>query len=290
MKARDIAFAVLIAFVWALNFIAVKWAVEDFPPLIANCLRFITVLAVFFPFLRIVPGRMKPLLMAAFTLGVAHFGMVFLGMKLAGGVGAVAIASQLNVPFATLLAIFILKETVGWRRILGIGLSFSGVLVLGFDPVIFTYWDGLLVISFAAFLYAVSAILMRQLKDVRAVTVQAWVAVAGISGSLILSSIFESEQIQAITGASPKAWAAVAYSGIASSVIGHGGANYLFRKYDVTVVSPYFLIMPLFAVAAAVVVLGEEVSSKMLLGGSLTIFGILIVTLRNNARAKLAPS
>ena len=290
MKARDIAFAVLIAFVWALNFIAVKWAVEDFPPLIANCLRFIAVLAVFFPFLRIVPGRMKPLLMAAFTLGVAHFGMVFLGMKLAGGVGAVAIASQLNVPFATLLAIFILKETVGWRRILGIGLSFSGVLVLGFDPVIFTYWDGLLVISFAAFLYAVSAILMRQLKDVRAVTVQAWVAVAGISGSLILSSIFESEQIQAITGASPKAWAAVAYSGIASSVIGHGGANYLFRKYDVTVVSPYFLIMPLFAVAAAVVVLGEEVSSKMLLGGSLTIFGILIVTLRNNARAKLAPS
>jgi len=289
VKARDIAFAIFIAFVWALNFIAVKWAVEDFPPLMANALRFITVLAVFFPFLRFVPGRMKPLLIAAFTLGVAHFGMVFLGMKLAGGVGAVAIASQLNVPFATLLAIIVLKETVGWKRIAGISLSFSGVLVLGFDPVIFEYWHGLLAIVFAAFLFAVSAILMRSLKDVRAVTVQAWVAIAGIFGSVILSMFFEAGQGQAIFDAKPRAWAAIVYSGVASSVIGHGGANYLFRKYDVSVVSPYFLIMPLFAVAAAVVILDETVSFKMLVGGSLTIFGILIVTLRNIARAKHQP-
>lgn len=286
MKNRDIALAVFIAIIWGMNFLAVKWAVEDFPPMMANTIRFVAVIAVLFPFLRIVRGRMKPLLVAAFTLGVAHFGMVFLGMALSGGVGAVAIASQLNVPFSTILAIIILHETVGWKRVVGLVLSFAGVLVIGFDPVVFNHWQGLLAIIVAALLYSSSAVMMRQLKDVRAVTVQAWVGVAGISGSLLISLLFEEGQAQAFADASPQAWAAVVYSGIGSSVIGHGGANYLFRKYEISVVSPYFLSVPLFAVAGAVIVLDEVISSKMVIGGLLTVFGILIVTLRNQTRAK----
>jgi len=286
VKNRDIALAVFIAIIWGMNFLAVKWAVEDFPPMMANTIRFVAVIAVLFPFLRIVRGRMKPLLVAAFTLGVAHFGMVFLGMALSGGVGAVAIASQLNVPFSTILAIIILHETVGWKRVVGLVLSFAGVLVIGFDPVVFNHWQGLLAIIVAALLYSSSAVMMRQLKDVRAVTVQAWVGVAGISGSLLISLLFEEGQAQAFADASPQAWAAVVYSGIGSSVIGHGGANYLFRKYEISVVSPYFLSVPLFAVAGAVIVLDEVISSKMVIGGLLTVFGILIVTLRNQTRAK----
>lgn len=286
MKPRDIAFAILIAFVWGLNFVAVKWAVDEFPPLFANMVRFMAVLAIFFPFLRIVRGRMKPLLLAAFTLGVVHFGMVFLGMALSGGVGSVAIASQLNVPFSTILAIIILKETVGWKRVAGLGFSFAGVMLIGFDPVVFDHIAGLLAIVFSAFLYSASAIMMRQLKDVRAVTVQAWVSVAGIGGSLLLSLMFEAGQVEAVNEASPLAWAAILYSGIGSSVIGHGGANYLFRKYEVSVVAPYFLFVPLFAVLSATVILGEALSNKVIVGGLVTIFGILIVTLRNNVRAK----
>lgn len=286
MKKYDIVFAVFVAFVWGLNFLAVKWAVDDFPPMLANTIRFITVVAVLFPFLRIVPGRMKPLLMAAFMLGVAHFGMVFWGMALSGGVGAVAIASQLVVPFSTILAIIILNEKVGWKRIAGIVLSFAGVMVLGFDPIVFNHWPGLVVIIVGAFCYSLSAVMMRQLKDVRAVTVQAWVGVAGVLGSLAISLLFESGQMEAIQGAKPIAWAGVVYSGIASSVIGHGGANYLFRKYEISVVSPYFLSVPLFAVTGAVVILDEIISTKMMVGGLLTVIGILIVTLRNNARAK----
>lgn len=284
MKPQHTLLAILIAGVWGFNFIATKWAVEEFPPLFANGLRFLIVLIVLFPFLRIVKGKMRSLLNTAFTLGVIHFGLLFWGMSLADGVGSVAIASQLNVPFSTILAIVILKETVGLPRVAGISISFIGVLFLGFDPIIFAYWEGLLVIVSAAFMYAVCAVMMRQLRDVPATTVQAWVALAGMTGSFLVSAFIESGQVDSISTASDLAWMSVAYSALISTLIGHGGANYLFQRYEVSMVSPYFLALPFFSVAGGVFLMGETVGWQMFVGGSLTILGVLIVTLRNNKR------
>ncbi|WP_262690978.1 DMT family transporter [Kordiimonas aestuarii] len=289
MKFLDILLVILVTIAWGVNFVAAKWALEGFSPIFANGLRFAAVVIMLWPFLRIIPGRMADLAIAAVALGVIHFGAVFWAVKLSDGVGSVAIASQLNVPFSTLLAIFLLGETVGWKRAAGIALSFVGVLALGLDPTVFTYWEGLLVMTFAALMYSVSAILMRRLKDVRAVTTQAWVGVAGVIGSLLLSFAFESGQLEMVEAAPTSAWLAVLYSGIGSSVIGHGGANYLLRKYEVSVVSPYFLLTPVVGVLAGVIMLNEAFTWRMALGGALTLAGVLVVTLRNNARsARLA--
>ena len=285
MLPRHIMLAFLVAAVWGFNFIAAKWAVEDFPPLFANGLRFLLVFVVLLPFLRIVPGKMKPLIKVALTLGVVHFGLLFWAMSLAGGVGSVAIASQLNVPFSTILAVVILKETVGWKRLFGISISFVGVLFLGFDPVIFAYWDAVALIVCAAFVYAVSAVMMRQLKDVPAATMQAWVALAGLLGSFAISLAVEDGQFSSVDTAGMRAWLSVAYAGLISTVIGHGGANYLFRRYEISMVTPYFLVMPFFSVIGGVLILGEVVGWEMVIGGGMTIFGVLIVTLRNNQRA-----
>ncbi len=285
MRPIHVMLAFLVAAVWGFNFIAAKWAVQDFPPLFANGMRFLVVLAVLFPFLRIVPGKMVQLIKVATAMGVVHFGLLFSAMGLAGGVGSISIASQLNVPFSTILAIIILKETVGWKRVFGISISFGGVLFLGFDPVIFAYWDAVALIVGAAFVYAVSAVMMRQLKDIPATTIQAWVALAGLLGSFAVSFVFESNQIASLDSAGARAWASVAYAGLISTVIGHGGANYLFRKYEISMVSPYFLVMPFFSVIGGVLILDEVVGWEMVVGGGMTIFGVLIVTLRNNQRA-----
>ncbi|TNE66400.1 MAG: EamA/RhaT family transporter [Alphaproteobacteria bacterium] len=285
MPFRDVCLVLMVTLIWGVNFIAAKWAVTDLPPFIANACRFLVVVIVLLPFLKVVRGRMTVLLMAAFTLGVLHFGSVFTSMKLAGGVGSVAIAAQLCVPFSTILAIIVLKESVGWKRIAGIVLSFLGVLVLGLDPEVFAYWDALLVMTFGAFAYSVAAILMRQLKDVSAFTTQAWVGVAGAIGSVCLSLVFERGQVSAIANADMLVWLSVLYSGIGSSVIGHGTINHLLRKHEVSVVSPYMLATPLFAVAAGMIVLGEVLTWRIALGSLLTITGVLIVTLRNNKKA-----
>jgi len=283
MQLRDISLALLVSAAWGFNFIAVKYAVQDFSPYMANSLRFGIVLLVLSPFLRIVPGKMVALLMAALVLGVAHFNLILFAVQVADGVGAVSIAIQLGVPFSTILAILVLKETVGWKRVMGILLSFAGVMVLGFDPVIFSYWHALLLGALAALMYAVSSVLMRKLKDVPAVTTQAWVAAAAAAGSLALSLCLETDHGDTLINAGSDAWWAIGYSVIAASLIGHGGANHLFRKHDVSAVSPYFLSVPLFAVFGGIIMLDEKVSAEIIIGGVLTIAGVLIVTLRNKA-------
>jgi O-acetylserine/cysteine efflux transporter len=286
VRARDIVFVLVVSAVWGLNFVAIKWSVAEIPPLTTSALRFAVVLLLLSPFLKIQKGHMKRLISVAFVLGVAHFSLMFWAVSLADGISPIAVAAQLNVPFATLLAIFVLRETVGWKRASGIGLSFAGVALLAFDPTIFSYIGGVITMIVAAFMYALALVLMRQLKDVPAMTVQSWVALAGFVGAGILSLLLETNQITSITSASSTAWSGVVFSIIGASIIGHGGANYLLRKYEVSTVSPYFLTSPIFSFLGAVFLLGETLSPKMIIGGALTIMGIFIVTIRNNARAK----
>ena len=55
------------------------------------------------------------------------------GLASVKNVSAAAIASQLSVPFTTLLSVALLGEVVRWRRWTGVLLSFGGVFIMGFD-------------------------------------------------------------------------------------------------------------------------------------------------------------
>ena len=284
MRFHHLALMVLIQFIWGVNFVALKYAVMDFSPILANALRFMMVAALLLPFLKIIKGQMKAILRVAFILGVLHFGTVMFAVAYAEGVSEVTIVAQLSVPFSTILAVFMLKEVIHWKRTLGIVISFGGVVLLGFDPRVFNHLDAVFLVMTSALALALASIYMRRLKAVSALTIQAWVGVAGVSGSLVLSFIFESGQIEQIVSASNAAWGAVLFSAAASSVLGHGGLNYLFRFYEVSVVSPYMLLMPLFGVAASVVLLDETLTARMIWGGLITLIGVMIITLRNQKR------
>ena len=164
MKRLDLLFIIMISMIWGINFVAIKWAVTDFSPMLVNLLRFSIVLILLAPFLRLTRVQLYPVIKLAILIGVFHFGMVAIAVKWANGVSAIAVVSQLSVPFATIFAIIILKEVVGLVRIVAIILSFLGVLVIGFDPVIFSHVDALFMMGMGTALMALGTIRMRQLK------------------------------------------------------------------------------------------------------------------------------
>ena len=288
MTAPHLALMVLVNLAWSLNFIAVKLSVADLPPILTNALRFSLVLILLLPVLRPIAGQMRPVLLVAFLLGVVHFGTAFVGLWLADDVAPIAIAVQTNVAFATVLAVLFLGERVGWRRVVGLAFSFGGVVVLSFDPRIVAYLDAVAFVLVSAFVFAVCAILMRRLKDVPPLTLQAWIAVAAVPGSLILSAAVERDQIAALQTAGWLSYGGVVYSAIAASIVGHGGMYYLLQRYPVSVVSPYTLMTPLMTVVASILLLGETLTWRMTLGGLITMVGVTIITLRDARRG--APS
>ena len=65
-----------------------------------------------------------------------HFGLSFWALRLSGDLSSPAIVMQSYIPMTALLAWWVLGERFAWRTGLAIAVSFGGVLVLGFDPVV----------------------------------------------------------------------------------------------------------------------------------------------------------
>lgn len=288
MTPLHMGFMVLINLIWGFALIAAKVSLDHFPPLLFAALRFTLIVMVLFPFLKIHRGRMKEVIIIALCAGPVGFGFFFVGLALSNA-SVVAVTSQLGVPFATIMSIVFLKEQVHWRRWLGISLSFLGVMVISFDPVVFTYIDGLLFVVASAFVGSIGTIFQRQIKNVGVFELQAWVAVAAAPLMLGASAAFESDIFRLIMTADLLDWAGVFYVAFASSLVGHAGIYYLLQRYEVTQTAPLTLLSPIFTVFFAVMLLGEILTTRMIVGALIALTGVLIVSIRQKRIVDTGP-
>src|SRR6188472_3793878 len=115
IRPRDLILLVGITFIWGLNLITSKLGVNEIPPILFTFMRFVIVALVLAPWLRIQPGQMSAVVVAGLLSGALNFALNFAALRRASSVSSVAIASQLSVPFATLLSVALLGEVVRWR-------------------------------------------------------------------------------------------------------------------------------------------------------------------------------
>ena len=286
MAARDLAFLMFINVVWGLAMIAAASSLRHFPPLEFTCLRFFLISMILLPMLRWQPGKMRQVFWIAMTGGTLNFALLFLGVHLAGEVSAVSIAGQLGVPFATVLSIIFLGEVVRWRRWSGIALAFVGVMIIGLDPKVIGYLDGFLAVVAAALVGSVSSILMRQVKEIPVFEMQALIATMSWPVLLVMSLIFESGQVEAARTASLVEWGGIAYVALMSSLVAHAGFYWLLQRYEVSQITPLTLLAPLFTVVFGVILLGETLTWRIVLGAVVTLVGVAIISMRQNTRAQ----
>jgi O-acetylserine/cysteine efflux transporter len=266
--------------IWGLNLIASKIGVSQFPPVFFTALRFTALGLLLLPFLKVHRGQMKNLTAAAIFTGPLNFALLFMGVFLVADASMVAIASQMGVPFSTLLSVWLLGETIRWRRRLGIALAFAGIVVIGFEPRAFAYGEGLMLVILSCFISSLGLVFVKRLRDIRPLELQAWIGVIGGPMLFVFSLLTESKQLHAVINADWQAWTALAFTTIMSSLIAHTGWYYLISRYPVTSLSPITLLSPLFGVFFGVTLLNDQLSLRMLLGGAITLAGVLIVLIR----------
>lgn len=262
---------------WGFNFIAGKIGAELFQPLFFTALRFLFLLLLMLPWLKPAPGHMKPLLRVAFLLGALHFGMVFVGLHAGGNIGSIAITTQLYVPFSAILASVFLREKISFLSIFSIALAFGGVMVIGFDPMVFNHLDAIFWVAGAAFVMSVATILMRQCPNLGVFKLQAWIALVALPSLMILSLIFESGQMQILSRVTIIDFWTPLYSAIGASVVGHGIVYYLLGRYPVAKVTPLLLPAPILATCFGVLIFSDTLGWKLIVGGTMTMFGVLML-------------
>lgn len=290
LGGRDLFLVSLICLAWAGNFITSKLSLQEFPPLLFTGLRLCVLAVLLAPFLKRPPSGLWPRLIAvALCNGVLHFGLSFWALSLSKTIASPAILMQSYVPMATLLAWWFIGERFQWRTGAAIALSFLGVLVLGFDPTVLDSPAALVLMLISALFLAIGTVLMRDLKGLDPFSQQGWSAVIGVLPLMAGSLLLEPNMRASISQASWVAWAGVAYAAVVASLIGHGLYYVLLQRHPVAQVTPYLLAAPLLATLLGIVFLHDQVGPRLWLGGAMVLSGVLIIGLRNLAKARSAP-
>ena len=291
MPARDIALVLLICIAWAFNFLTSALAMREIPPFLFTALRFalLAVPLVFF-LKRPAPGQWPRLVAIALCVGVLHFGLSFSALKLAGDLSSPAIVMQSYIPMTALLAWWVLGERFAWRTGLAITVSFAGVLVLGFDPLVLDQPASLLLMLVAAALLAIGTVLMKGLRGMDVFSQQGWTAVMSVLPLLAISAWLEPGAIAQLPQASWVAWAGALYAAFLSSLLGHGLYYVLVQRHPVAQVTPWLLLVPVLAVALGIVFWGDRPGPRLWIGGAMVLGGVLIVALRAIAKSRTMPA
>ena len=208
-----------------------------------------------------------------------HLGFLYTGLQTASASGS-SIVAQMLIPFATILSVIFLREKIGWVRSLGIIGAFIGTMIMIYEPGALSFDIGLVYIVIAYFSLAVGSILMKKVGDVDWRQYVVWVALMVLFSMGAASALFETNQAEIWTHSKWPLLIAAGYAAIAVSIVAHGQYFQLIKKYDVSLIVPLTLIMPLFACILGVVFLKETIFIRYYIGAALILPCVYIIAKR----------
>jgi len=279
MKPIHVALTLMVILIWGMNFVAAKFALAVFPPIFLMALRFSAVALALVWFARRPKGMWRQFAVLSVTFGSLHFSLMFVALtEVSASVAAIAV--QLQVPFAAILAAIFFKDMLGWRRALGMALAFAGVVTIAFDPDAEASLLHLLMVIAGCFVWAIGNIQVKRLERIDGVTLNAWLSLLAAPQLLLASMVFETGQIEAIRAAGALQWGSLAYMAILVTVVGYGLWYYMIDKYSTNQTMPFTLLIPVVGVLGGVFALGEPITVQIGLGGLITVVGVTIIVLR----------
>lgn len=288
MTASSRAFAPLdflqlisIAFIWGVNNILAKIAIDALPPMMMAALRFTIVLVLLAIWLKPPPQGKWPLFFAMLAfIGPLHFAIQSIGLKLATEMPPMIVAMQLWAPASVVFAAVLLGERVSPLRWAGVSVAFIGAAFMTFDPAVFAQGWPLLLVGTASACYGLGTVLVRKLGGgLDPWATQAWIALAAAPTLGLASALFERGHVEAAQAAHWSIWAFIAFGAIVSSIVANAFMFKLVQKYEVSRTTPYLLLTPVISFALAMIILGDTITWQILAGAALTMAGVALVAL-----------
>jgi O-acetylserine/cysteine efflux transporter len=282
MNPRHLLLAVAVAVVWGVNFVVIEVGLQDFPPLLFSALRFFfaAVPAVF------ILGRPRVawryVIAVGMALGVAKFGLLFVGMDHGVPAGLSSLVLQSQVIFTLLFAVVVLRERPRLTQLLGIGIACVGMLVIVLDRGLAAPLGALALVIAAAVCWGVSNTVTRHAKPQDTLRFMVWVSAVAVLPLLLLSLLTEgpSSDLDALRSIDLTGVGAIAYLSFMATLFGFGAWGFLLRQYDASTVAPFSLLVPVVGMAAAWVFRGEAVGLQQGIAALLIIGGMACTVIR----------
>ncbi|MFE4645177.1 EamA family transporter [Streptomyces sp. NPDC056730] len=281
MRTTHIALAVLVAAVWGVNFVVIEVGLGHFPPLLFSALRFLAAAlpAVFFM------GRPKVawkwVIGVGLVLGVAKFGLLFVGMDQGMPAGLSSLVLQIQAVFTALFAAVALGERPGRVRLLGMAVALAGIAVAAVDEGASGPLLAFTLVIAAAACWGVSNVLTRKASPPDALNFMVWVSAVPVLPLLGLSLLFEGPDadLAALRALDGTGIGVILYVAWVTTVFGFGAWGFLLRRYPASSVAPFSLLVPVFGMSSAALLLSECVSPLRWCAAALLVGGVALTSL-----------
>jgi len=285
MSINQILLALIVPITWGFGYALTKIGMDQFTPLLLMSLRFGIAGLILIWFTKPPWEHMRELFMIAFIGSTVQYGFTYYGLK-GIDVSTASILVQLEGPILALLSALILKERLGWPRALGMGLAFAGVIVITGEPRLSDSLDSVALVITGAVFWAIAQIMISRLKSLSGVTILAWVAIIATPQMLLISLVIEDGQWESIKSASLIDWSIVFYLSFIMTVIGYSVWYHLIRICDVSKISPFLMLLPVTSIIAGMILLDEQFTLAMGIGGLLVMTGVASTLIKHRESTK----
>ncbi|MFF3414120.1 EamA family transporter [Streptomyces sp. NPDC002698] len=289
MRPAHICLAVLVAAVWGVNFTVIEVGLDHFPPLLFSALRFLVaaVPAVFFV------GRPKVawkwIVAVGLALGVAKFGLLFIGMDAGMPAGLSSLVLQIQAVFTAVVAFAFLGERPTRVRLYGMAVALAGVGLAAVDEGATGPLGAFALVIAAAACWGVSNVLTRKASPPDALNFMVWVSTVPVLPLLGLSLLTEgpSRDLDALRALDWQGAGVVVYVAWITTVFGFGAWGWLLHRHPASTVAPFSLLVPVFGMSSAALFLHESVGPLRWAAAALLVGG---VALTSRAPRKVQPA
>jgi len=266
---------------WASAFVGIRAGLHGYSPGVLALLRFLVAsVCMFFIYLRL-PSRnninrrdiCRLLLIGAVTLGCYHVPLNYGEQSVSSGIASFVI-SQSPI-LTTIFAILFLGERLSLYGLLGMTISFSGMILILLGQGDGIKLDiGIFYILLAAISGSIYSVLQKTfLKKYHAIEVTTYLVWGGTLALLIYLPALSAEVLHAPTHAT----LAVVYLGVFPGAIAYLAWGYALASMPASRATNFLYFMPIMATLLGWMCLGEVPVLFSLLGGVIALLGVWIV-------------
>ena len=284
LKNTELLLAASVPLLWGIGFTFAKAGLNEFPPLFLMGLRFTLAALTLVWFVPIPRGQLKQIFWISLVGSTLQYGMTFTGLSMLDASLAIIII-HLEVPFSVLLAAIVLKDKPGIQRILGMLISFAGIVLIAGQPSLSEQLPAILLTAAGAMTWAVGQIMVKRLENPPSgFALTAWIGVFSGPQMILGSFMFEDSQLESLANASWIGWGVILYLALIMTVLGYGIWYHVLSRNHVSKVMPVMLLLPVFTIASSMLFLGEEPSPMIFMGAAVVIGGVSMIVITKDSK------
>lgn len=278
LPLRHLLVALVVVGIWGANFVAIKVALRELPPLLLCAVRFVLVA---FPVVFFVPRPAVPVRQLAvygLTMFALHFGFLFLGMKLGMSAGLASLTLQFQVFVTLALAASVLKERISPVQIAGALTACAGFVVVGVHTGGEVTAAGLGCVLLGASSWGFANFTSKRLGRVHPLGLVVWGSLVVPIPMLLASLVFEGPALIAhsLTHVGRATVGGVAFIVYGSTLVAYSLWSWLLGRHPVSTIAPFTLLVPVFGMLSSALLLGEALPPWKFQAAALVIAGLAL--------------